>query len=213
MINEALRSSWTHSNERLLGNLNCWTRTRRSRWRLFQREIDYMYCPECGKEVADVSKFCMHCGFSLTGADSKPPPQKSLAINSEPPTSIGQVELYMEGNSSIKRSWTGTWITRDVAVWFSLFDSCNRQTTASGSLLVIVSFQEEPWGAEYLAKAIRKSRIVYEDNFSADDFFVSSSDNLGNDRLYAQIWGNFGRRSTFLQAHSLSCLLVIIRIF
>ena len=160
-----------------------------------------MFCPECGIEIPEASRFCMHCGFSITAADSKSTPPKSSQINSAPATAIGSVELYMEGNASIKRSWTGTWITKNVAVWFCLFDSQNRQTTATGSLVVIVSFQEEPWGAEYLAKAKRKSRIIYEDKFSAKDFYVSKSDNLGciyrptnrvsannKDRLFAHLW-------------------------
>jgi hypothetical protein len=29
-----------------------------------------MYCPSCGKNVPDNSKFCLHCGFSITAPES-----------------------------------------------------------------------------------------------------------------------------------------------
>ena len=44
-----------------------------------------MFCPSCGNEIADNSKFCDHCGVE-TGGAAKPPTQDTPPTQETPPT-------------------------------------------------------------------------------------------------------------------------------
>ena len=50
-------------------------------------------CPECGKEISDKAKFCIHCGFTLNEAASSVNKNPSDA----PETKIEYKELHSNG--------------------------------------------------------------------------------------------------------------------
>lgn len=55
-----------------------------------------MYCPKCGAQIADDSRFCPKCGNS-TVAQAPPPPQP---VYQQPPQPVYQQPVYQQEHTS-----------------------------------------------------------------------------------------------------------------
>ena len=52
-------------------------------------------CPECGKEISDKAKFCIHCGFTLNEAAS--------SVNKNPSDAPETKIEYKELHSNVRK--------------------------------------------------------------------------------------------------------------
>jgi hypothetical protein len=56
-----------------------------------------MYCPKCGAQIADDSRFCPKCGSPTVTQGSPPPPQQ---VYQQPPQQVYQQPIYQQERTS-----------------------------------------------------------------------------------------------------------------
>jgi hypothetical protein len=93
-----------------------------------------MQCPNCGKQVPDHSKLCLHCGFVFDNEQMLGDASNNV-FSDEPPAFIKDLIFVFHGDTQ-KSLWGLGSLTRGFAVAFSLIDKIGNYTRLDGVALV-----------------------------------------------------------------------------
>ncbi len=98
-----------------------------------------MYCPNCGKQIADESLFCMYCGKATPtiGATTVAAPETKL-LNSNPAVQM-KLNCWPRGNVVANKNAGFSWICRSLWVWIRLLDTDNNHTPSNGRFTMLVT--------------------------------------------------------------------------
>lgn len=102
-----------------------------------------MYCPNCGKQIAEESRFCMWCGKAMPGTEPEPPTPEKKVFNTNPAVQM-KLECWPIGNIEIDQRHHDL-VGRGIRLWVTLLDSSGSQTTSEGVYTFIISnYGSEP---------------------------------------------------------------------
>ncbi len=93
-----------------------------------------MFCTACGLAVPDASRFCNHCGTSMTGALAQPP---SPSRPSGPPVMFGEIGVRPHGQA-VRDSPHDDKINSGFRVWIEMVDAHGVACSATGSRALAV---------------------------------------------------------------------------
>lgn len=94
-----------------------------------------MYCPNCGKQIANESRFCMWCGKAMPGTEPEPLAPEKKVFNTNPAVQM-KLDCFPIGNIEIDHR---NGIGRGIRLWITLLDSSGSQTTSEGVFTFIIS--------------------------------------------------------------------------
>ena len=89
-----------------------------------------MFCPSCGKQIPEDSRFCLYCGTSTSS-----PPRTTVSFSEDPPQYITSVGWVTDVPTEKKLGK----ILHGFRYWFVLLDGNNKPTIANGNILVRLS--------------------------------------------------------------------------
>lgn len=126
-----------------------------------------MFCSSCGKQIADNSRFCMHCGVSIEHTVKAPNVQ-----NTRIPVQISDVGFYFDDPMTQKfflhklENYPG----RKIVAGLKLLDGNGKSTAFSGKvkLQIATPFYQNRWTS--------LSTITYETMVTPNDFSIASDD-------------------------------------
>ena len=86
-----------------------------------KKEEKIMYCKNCGKEIAEGTSFCGHCGTNVQSTGVKEDSKWWFLLGFAIPL-VGGTMYFMDGNTRKRGKYTGLGAIISVLCYFAMMD-------------------------------------------------------------------------------------------